>query len=315
MPSVRALQENIPNTFSITGNLTAQLAGSASNPIVATVGGQQYRSIQTLNLNLAITGAGGLDTGSAAANTVYYIHMVAVSGSLSLLASLSRSAPTGFSSFKYTGYAFATNSTPAIEQIAISNSLTTVTRLTSGSGTYTLKNGCVRLKVTMVGGGAAGARNTNGSGEDGSASTFGTLTANGGSNGPSNGANAGGTATIGSGWTGQVFQGGGGAGGQTGNLPGSAGGSSIFGGGGHGGSAGSTTQGGAAGANTGAGGGAQGSSTGPGQGGGAGGGIIAWTTGFPLSSYSYSVGAGGTNAGESAGAGGSGVIIIEEFYG
>lgn len=123
MPSVRALQENIPNAFTITGALTIQLAGSSLVPIVATVGGQQYRSIQNLSLNLAVTGAGGLDTGSVAANTTYYIHLVASSGSLALLASTSKTAPTGFTSFKYTGYAFFVGSTSQIILILLPNGL------------------------------------------------------------------------------------------------------------------------------------------------------------------------------------------------
>lgn len=101
MPSVRALQENIPNAFSVTGTLTAQLAGSAAAPIVATVGGQQYRSIQNLSLNLATTGAGGLDTGSVAIGT-YFLHLVVSSGALALVASLA-SAPSGFSAYKQIG--------------------------------------------------------------------------------------------------------------------------------------------------------------------------------------------------------------------
>ena len=101
MPSVRALQENIPNAFSVTGTLTAQLAASASSPIVATVGGVQLRTTSSLSVNMGSNGAGGLDTGTAAPGT-YFLHLVNSSGALALVASLS-AIPTGFTAYKQVG--------------------------------------------------------------------------------------------------------------------------------------------------------------------------------------------------------------------
>ncbi len=113
---------------------------------------------------------------------------------------------------------------------------------------------------------------------------------------------------------------------QYGFVSGGSGGSSAFGGGGGGGSGGNQIVGGSAGgagaANTGAGGGgggllAQSDLPTGGAGGGAGAYIEAIITSL-ASTYSYTVGAGGTvganPSGAVGGAGGSGVIIIEAYY-
>jgi hypothetical protein len=62
-----------------------------------TVGGQQYLSSSDLFVTIGSSGAGGLDTGSFVANTLYYIYGIVSAGVLALVASTSSSAPTGFS--------------------------------------------------------------------------------------------------------------------------------------------------------------------------------------------------------------------------
>jgi hypothetical protein len=205
----------------------------------------------------------------------------------------------------------------------------TRTVLTSGSGTYTTKSGCLSLFVRLVGGGGGGGGSTTsnnaGSGGPGGNTTFSgggvSMVGGGGPGGVSNSA----------GWTSGASASGGdvniggavgdfswGSGGNQGNYgPGTRGGVSPFGGAG----AASWGNGGAAVANSGSGGGGAGTN-GAGASGGSGGTAGGYCEKLitPLAaSYTYSVGAGG--AGGSAGTGGAaggtgaaGIIIIDEYY-
>jgi len=197
---------------------------------------------------------------------------------------------------------------------------------TSGSGTYTTPPLAKYIRVRMVGGGGGGAGAGSGSGSPngGGNTTFGNLTANGGTGNGGYGAASGSGASIGSGFIGTTVTGGYGSGGTyasgngNGQL-GGVGGGSYFGGG-----AGvqvqavgytSTTYG------SGGGGGSMNASFGgnAGGGGGAGGFIHAISTGVPSSTYSYSVGSGGAGAtagtnGFAGGAGGPGYIEVTEYY-
>lgn len=191
----------------------------------------------------------------------------------------------------------------------------------SGSGTYTKPTAARYITVEMIGGGGGGSGGT--AGTNGTATTFGGLTANAGSTGSITGTASvanGGTATGGDlnltggdGANGTVQ--GAGQGGGSGS-----GGASYFGG------SGRTVQGGYPSGNsypnTGAGGpgGATTSSatSAAGQGGGAGG-YLRKLIASPNATYTYSVGPGGVGsvaAGNhaAAGNGGSGVIIVMEFY-
>lgn len=193
----------------------------------------------------------------------------------------------------------------------------TVQRFTSGSGTYTTPFGVAYIKVKMVGGGGGSNYGTGGSASGaGGTTTFGTslLTANGGTGGGIGVAGNGGSVTVNSPATSvvQVTGGGGGAGQQLNQGIGGAGGNSAFGGGGTGGygCSGSATDGAA---NTGGGAGGGACNNGVMGGGGGAGGYIEAIIRNPASSYSYSVGAGGT-AGTSGQVGGTGVVIVEEYY-
>jgi len=95
--------ENLPpivkaSTTQIT--LASTYLGQTS---VARIGGQFYR-LSALTLNTGTSGIGGLDTGSIANNTLYYVYLV-VNGSNvpGLVMSTSSSAPTGFTRYKYIG--------------------------------------------------------------------------------------------------------------------------------------------------------------------------------------------------------------------
>lgn len=198
----------------------------------------------------------------------------------------------------------------------------TVTRYTSGSGTYTVPANVKSLHVRMIGaGGGGGGTNSasaNFNGGDGGDTTFGSWVAKGGKGFPNstNGATGG---TGGANGTGTLLLrvDGNGAGP---NLGGTVYGSSAGGAGpwGGAGSAGNTTAGGNAAANSGAGGGGAGtnSTAGLNPGGGGSGEYVEFLVTAPAASYSYAIGAGGGGGGGglSGGNGGSGVIIIEERY-
>jgi microcystin-dependent protein len=63
------------------------------------IGGQSYKLTSNKTLDLSAD----IDTGSVAANTLYYIYAVALSGVVSLKYSLSSEAPTGFAAFRLIG--------------------------------------------------------------------------------------------------------------------------------------------------------------------------------------------------------------------
>lgn len=224
---------------------------------------------------------------------------------------------TEYSNFS-TSISFPVSSTP------------TVTKLLSGTGTYTRPANVSHIKIRMVGGGGGGGGNSNNGGNlkyagtTGGTTTFGDMSAFGGTGGGGAVAPAGlgGSASLGAVAVGSIFIGGAG---QTssgynanGSSMGGSGGSSMLGGGA--GGPNESASGIAALANTGGGGsGASGIGYTPynygAAGGGAGGGIDAVIIN-PSATYSYSIGAGGAGAGGSnysGGAGGSGYIEITEF--
>jgi microcystin-dependent protein len=63
------------------------------------IGGQSYKLTSNKTLDLSAD----IDTGSVAANTLYYVYAVALSGAVSLKYSLSSEAPTGFAAFRLIG--------------------------------------------------------------------------------------------------------------------------------------------------------------------------------------------------------------------
>jgi len=67
------------------------------------VGGYGVTLDTALNLNTAVSGLGGIDIGSIAASSTYYVYLVISSGVPYLIASLSANAPTGFLAYKKIG--------------------------------------------------------------------------------------------------------------------------------------------------------------------------------------------------------------------
>lgn len=202
----------------------------------------------------------------------------------------------------------------------------TIQKITAtGAGTYTTPTSPVPLylyiRIAGAGGGGVGGGSTLVAGTNGSATTFSTLTANGGTGTPSSvGGKTGGTASGGNILNIQGETGGTGSQGTATAQIGGYGGSTPLGGAGAGGWSGITAQ--NAIANTGSGGGGGGGAVATvanGGGGGGAGGYVEHILANPTTSYSYSVGTGGTggtagSSGNAAGNGSDGIIIIEEYY-
>jgi hypothetical protein len=198
----------------------------------------------------------------------------------------------------------------------------TLQNLTSGtSATYTTPTGATWLKVRMIGAGGAGATHAS-NGAAGGTTSFNSVTAVGGGGGTANtGTSAGQGGTAGTGGTGTATLRVPGTQGNPGGSiiagasapTGGVGGAGPFGGAGSAGS--DSNAGGNAQANSGAGGGGTGGSSGSvlaSCGGGASGEYVELIIYAPAATYTYTVGAGGTNGG--AGTGAAGRIIVEEYY-
>lgn len=80
----------------------------SSNTIIAiassfvNIGGRQY-STDAINISTGTSGFNGIDTGSIAINSFYYIYMVKTTAGVGGVISLSSSAPTGFTAYKLVG--------------------------------------------------------------------------------------------------------------------------------------------------------------------------------------------------------------------
>ncbi len=191
----------------------------------------------------------------------------------------------------------------------------TVQNLTSGvAATYTTPAGCTFIKVRAVGGGGGGGGTAAAAGTGGTTS-FNSVTALGGTGGANFvGASGGAGGTGGTGGAGSAtrFPGGnGGDGGFSSNSSsgnGGEGGVSPFGGS----APSSNTNGHSAAVNSGSGGSGVGNG-GAGSGGGAAGEYFELIINSPAATYTYTIGAAGTPA-TNGGNGGSGRIIVEEFY-
>lgn len=310
---------------------TIQLAAST-----ITLGGLQYDTAALQALTI-VSGVGGLDTGSIAASTDYYVYAVLDGSDVAIVMSLSDISPTGFAVYEKVGGLVSSAASAVQEAAELTNSQKiaksqTQTKITAvGAGSYTAPADCKYIRVRMVGGGGGGAGNSsNGSnfhfpGGDGGDTTFSDMTAFGGQGGvgTQQRGGRGGLFDLGSrigyGHYGQGGDDSTGHGTQAGSSTGGQGGNSMLGGGGS--SMGNAGNGETAESNSGGGGsGATGvNHTGYNYGGagGAGGGGIDAIIANPTGSYSYSVGAGGAQAAGSnytSGGGGTGIIIIDEFY-
>lgn len=220
------------------------------------------------------------------------------------------------------------------QEIGAGGTIPTVQKFLSGTGTYSLPNGVTYIKVEMIGGGGGGGGGiatlgTAGVGGTGGTTSFGTslLTCTGGiggsneANGAPNTGGAGGTASLGTGPYGIALTGGSGAGGPAVSGiggPSGSGAASAFGGAGMSVFNGNTGINAADNTGAGASGGTSSNGTGSAGSGGGAGGYIHSIIANPSATYPYVVGSGGAGGtssnGNAGGIGGSGQIIVTEYY-
>lgn len=96
-------RENIPQVVKAS-NTSLTLAATYQNQSThALIGGQAYSLSSALTLNTGTTGAGGIDTGTFTANSLYYCYLIVSSNTPALVISLNSpsTGPTGFSQYKY----------------------------------------------------------------------------------------------------------------------------------------------------------------------------------------------------------------------
>lgn len=109
-------------SFVWVSSTSIKVPASASKPINLLIGGKLLQATSDLTLSINGTGPGGLDTGTKAANTDYYLYGINNAGSPGLLASVTdpNTGPTGYTDWTYLG-AFATDSGAATITPFISN--------------------------------------------------------------------------------------------------------------------------------------------------------------------------------------------------
>jgi hypothetical protein len=290
--------------------------------------------------NVQITGTAAITSFGASAVTTYPVYKVEFnnsgavltqSASLTLITSANITVVAGDTAemlYSGSGNWFMLSYSRASGS-PLSLTTPTVQRFTSGSGTYTPSAGTVRIRVRMVGGGGGGAADATNNGSAGTASSFGTWTANFGGGGTINTAGGGG-GSGGANGTGVLIvrlsgaSGGGSNGVSANGYAGGNGGSSPFGGAGGGGYGNSVIGQGAgqnAAANTGSGGGGAGGlgTTHAGSlasGGGGSGEYVEFYVAAPAATAytAGNAGLGGAAANVAGGNGAGGFIVIEEFY-
>lgn len=118
-------QDNIPLLAKDSGTQISIPATYNGQPARARCGGQSYRWTSTLTCNLSTTGFGALDTGTLAANTLYYVYLCVSSNAVGLVSSLSAPAtgPTGFTQFRYIGKFKTQNGSAAVADLAVVNAM------------------------------------------------------------------------------------------------------------------------------------------------------------------------------------------------
>lgn len=96
------------------------------------IGGQARALSSNLTCNTAVSGAGGIDAGSVATLTFYYVYAIINSGVVSLVASTSAVAPSGFTTYRKVG-AFYTNASSQVFKAYWFGEVNNLTYSASGS--------------------------------------------------------------------------------------------------------------------------------------------------------------------------------------
>lgn len=86
-------------------NTQVRLEGSSADPVIASIGGQQFVIKSNLTCDISFNGFGGLDIGSPSSLSILHFYLVRQSGINGLIASLSDVTPLGYTIFnsKYVG--------------------------------------------------------------------------------------------------------------------------------------------------------------------------------------------------------------------
>lgn len=99
--------ENVPSLVKASSTSVTLATTSQGKTTRVTVGGQQYVPTATLTLSTAASGLNGIDSGSVAANTLYYVYAVVTSaGVLGLVASTSSVNPAANAGYTATAANF-----------------------------------------------------------------------------------------------------------------------------------------------------------------------------------------------------------------
>jgi len=120
----KAMRVPRPRYYNATdGGTTVTVPASVSNPIYFVVNGQIYEASSDLTCDLSGSGVGGLDTGSVAANTPYYLYGVDNSGSIGVIASASDpdTGPTGYTYWTYIGAVATSKAAATLRAFSASN--------------------------------------------------------------------------------------------------------------------------------------------------------------------------------------------------
>ncbi len=107
-------QDNMPEMVRASATTATLASTKDGQPTRLTVGGQQYAPSAILTLNTALTGFGGLDTGTISnTHSLYYVYAVIQAGVLGLICSLAApsTGPAGFTSaYKLVGAFYSKDS-------------------------------------------------------------------------------------------------------------------------------------------------------------------------------------------------------------
>lgn len=115
-------------TLTKTSTTQVQLTGSS----IIKLGGQQ-RALTSPTLLTSVSGIGGIDTGAVAASSFYYVYAVYNGSSVGIVASLSASAPTGFTRYSKVG-GFSTDSGSLVYLAFAQNDLKIASRFDTAGG-------------------------------------------------------------------------------------------------------------------------------------------------------------------------------------
>ena len=120
------------------GGTTVTVPGSTGVPSLFVIDGELFEIYADLTCDLSGSGAGGLDTGSIAADKPYYLYGVRDSGTVAIIASASDpgTGPTGYDVWTYLGSFATIEGAATIPAFHSSNGVLLGERISDSSHTY-----------------------------------------------------------------------------------------------------------------------------------------------------------------------------------